>query len=175
MVGLCVAGANRHDMKLTEPTLESLPPIIGAKRDEFLFGPVEGFEESGLVAALAWEQCVEQCVEQELARMQEADWEPDVEGPRPASGLCLDAGFDDDEVRQVAAEFGYTTHIVSRGQEKQAQLAGQKARRWVVERTHSWLNRYRRLLIRWEKKSQNYLAFLHLACAHLTWNKSLFG
>ena len=87
----------------------------------------------------------------------------------------MDAGFDHDEVREVAAEFGYTTHIRSRGAEKQAKQAGQKARRWVVERTHSWLNRYRRLLIRWEKKAQNYLALLHLACAHMTWNKCLFG
>jgi putative transposase len=41
----------------------------------------------------------------------------------------------------------------------------------VVERTHSWLNRSRRLLVRWEKKTQNYLAFLHLACAQLLFAK----
>ena len=35
-------------------------------------------------------------------------------------------------------------------------------RRWKVERTHSWLNRARRLLIRWEKKAVNYLGFLQL-------------
>ena len=29
--------------------------------------------------------------------------------------------------------------------------AGQKARRWVVERTHSWMNRFRRILVRWIK------------------------
>lgn len=147
-------------MKLVRATLESVPAIITAKRDEFLFGAVdvEGVD-----------------LEAELARVQDADWEADLEAVCPESGLCLDAGFDYDEVREVAAEFGYTTHIVSRGEEKQAKIAGQKARRWVVERTHSWLNRYRRLLIRWEKKSQNYLALLHLACAHLTWNKCLFG
>jgi putative transposase len=95
--------------------------------------------------------------------------------------LCRDDGFDYEEVRQVAAEFGDTTpfgdttHIVSRGAQKQAKVAGQKARRWVVERTHSWLNRYRRLLIRWEKKAHNYLALLHLACAHMTWNKCLLA
>ena len=42
---------------------------------------------------------------------------------------------------------------------------GGRARRWVVERTHSWLNRSRRLLVRWEKKAVNYLAFIELACA----------
>jgi hypothetical protein len=160
VVGVVVEGANRHDMKLTRDTLESMPAIIAAKRDEFLFGVVE-VEGVNLEA--------------ELARVREPDWEPDQEAPVPESGLCLDAGYDYDEVREVAAELGYTTHIRSRGEEKQAQAAGQKARRWVVERTHSWLNRYRRLLIRWEKKAHNYLALLHLACAHLTWNKTLFG
>ena len=48
---------------------------------------------------------------------------------------------------------------------------GAKARRWVVERTHSWLNRSRRLLVRWEKKAENYLAFVHLACAQLIFSK----
>ena len=38
-------------------------------------------------------------------------------------------------------------------------------RRWVVERTHSWFNRYRRILIRWEKKPRNYLALLHFTSA----------
>lgn len=90
-------------------------------------------------------------------------------------GLCLDAGYDYDEVREVAQEFGYTTHIRRRGEEQQAKAAGQKARRWVVERTHSWLNRYRRLLVRWEKKGHNYLALLHFACALITWNRCLFG
>lgn len=53
-----------------------------------------------------------------------------------------------------------------RGEEAQAikREAGFKARRWVVERAHSWLNRFRRLLARWEKKPLNYLAFLHFAC-----------
>ena len=53
---------------------------------------------------------------------------------------------------------------------------GIKARRWVVERTHSWLNRFRRLLIRWEKKAENYLAMLHLAFAIICFRSAgLFG
>jgi putative transposase len=39
--------------------------------------------------------------------------------------------------------------------QKIAREAGQRARRWVVERTHSWLNRFRRILVRWEKKAEN--------------------
>lgn len=49
--------------------------------------------------------------------------------------------------------------------QKIAREAGQRARRWVVERTHSWLNRFRRILVRWEKKAENYIALLHFACA----------
>ncbi len=97
-----------------------------------------------------------------------------IEAPQE-QGLCLDAGYDYDEVRRIAAEFGYTTHIRGRGEEKKAKEAGKKARRWVVERTHSWLNRYRRLLVRWEKHASNYLALLHFACALITWNRCLFG
>ena len=94
--------------------------------------------------------------------------------PQEPQGLCLDKGYDYDEVRQLAAAFGYTAHIRARGEEAQAikREAGYKARRWVVERTHSWLNRFRRILIRWEKKPENYLAMLHLACALVTYRAS---
>ena len=87
---------------------------------------------------------------------------------------CLDAGYDD-EVRRIVAARGDTTHLRPRGEEKKAKAAGQRARRWVVERTHSWLNRYRHLLIRWAKKPEDYLAMLHFSFAHLTWNSCLLG
>ena len=86
-------------------------------------------------------------------------------------GLCLDKGYDYDEVRSVVAAFGFTAHVCIRGQQAQAlkREAGAKARRWVVERTHSWLNRFRRLLVRWDKRADTYLAMLHLACALIAW------
>lgn len=90
-------------------------------------------------------------------------------------GLCLDAGYDYAFVPALVDEFGYTPHIRSRREENLVRKAGQRARRWVVERTHSWMNRYRRILVRWEKKADNYLALLHFACAIMTWNKCLFG
>ena len=98
-----------------------------------------------------------------------------VKRPRPTrrkrQNLSLDKGYDYDEVRDLAAEFGYTAHIRSRGEEAQAIKRGLdfKARRWVVERTHSWMNRFRRILIRWEKKLENYLSLLHLVCALITY------
>ena len=105
-----------------------------------------------------------------------------VNRPKPTrkkpQGLCLDKGYDYDEVRDLAKEFWYTAHIRSRGEEAQTlkRQAGFKARRWVVERTHSWMNRFRRILTRWEKKAENYLGLLHLVCAIITYRcAELFG
>ena len=51
-----------------------------------------------------------------------------------------------------------------------------RARRWVVERTHSWMNRFRRLLIRWEKKEDNYITILYFVCAWITYKRGgVFG
>ena len=68
--------------------------------------------------------------------------------PERPQGLCLDKGYDFDEVRKTLHEFRFTAHIRGRGEEAQAikKEAGFKARRWVVERTHSWMNRFRRIL-----------------------------
>jgi putative transposase len=77
--------------------------------------------------------------------------------------MCLDLGYDYAEVRAILTEFGFTAHVRSRSEEARelAAEAGKRARRWVVERTHSWMNRFRRILVRWEKKPEHYLAFLH--------------
>jgi putative transposase len=89
---------------------------------------------------------------------------------RPPQNMCMDKGYDYPDVRELVAKWGYTAHIVARGEERHAQerVPGYRARRWVVERTHSWFNRFRRLLIRWEKKVVNYTAMLHVACAYIT-------
>ena len=101
-----------------------------------------------------------------------------VPTPEQPQGMCLDKAYDYDEVREILNEFGFTAHIRTRGEEAQAlkAQAGYKARRWVVERSHSWLNRFRRLLIRWDKKPHNYLAFLHFACGLVAYRAAgLFG
>jgi putative transposase len=96
--------------------------------------------------------------------------------PSPAAphNLCLDKGYDYAEVRELAKEFAFTLHLRTRGEELRERVhhIGAKARRWVVERTHSWLNRFRRILIRWEKKPENYLAMLHFALAIITWRNA---
>ncbi len=102
-----------------------------------------------------------------------------VERPEPTEkqpqGMPLDKAYDSAEVRDLVKEFGYTAHIRARGEEAQAikHEAGFKARRWVVERTHSWMNRFRRILTRWEKKPENYLALLHFVCAIITFRCSV--
>jgi putative transposase len=105
-----------------------------------------------------------------------------VERPEPTpeqpQNMCLDKGYDFQEVQDTLVEFGFTAHIRTRGEEAKEikQEAGQRARRWVVERSHSWMNRFRRILIRWEKKAQNYLGMLHFACALIAFRSAgLFG
>ena len=105
-----------------------------------------------------------------------------LDRPEPATDqpqhLCLDKGYDYPQIRELVAAWGYTAHIRTRGEESQEkrEIPGYRARRWVVERTHSWLNRFRRLLIRWEKKVENYQAMLHFACAWITFRAAgLFG
>ena len=105
-----------------------------------------------------------------------------VERPEPTEdhpqGMCLDAGYDYAEVYTLVQEFGFIAHVRPRGEEAEAikHMIGFKARRWVVERSHSWMNRFRRLLIRWEKKPENSLAFLHFACGLIAFRAAgVFG
>ena len=98
--------------------------------------------------------------------------EPTQESPQ---GICLDKGYDFHEVRALVETFGFTAHIRARGEEAKAikEEAGFRARRWVVERAHGWMNRFRGVLIRWAKRVDTYLAMLHLVCALITWKKVL--
>jgi len=105
-----------------------------------------------------------------------------VDRPAPTDeqpqGMCLDKGYDYAAVREILEEFGFTAHIRARGEEAQElkRDASKKARRWVVERSHSWMNRFRRILVRWDKKPENYLAFLHFACGLIAFRAAgLFG
>lgn len=104
-----------------------------------------------------------------------------VERPDPddtRQHLCLDKGYDYPDIHDLVVELGYVPHITGRGQEIIAKKTTPRyrARRWVVERSHSWLNRFRRILTRWEKRLDRYQAFLHFACAIIVWRASgVFG
>ena len=109
-------------------------------------------------------------VEETLASIPLERPEPTVEEPQ---GLCLDRGYAYDEVQEIAEEFHFTTHLPADKAEAQKvkRKAGHKARRWVVERTHSWMNRFRGVLIRWCKKAKNYIALLHMAFAFIIYRR----
>jgi len=117
-LGVAVDGANVHDQKLVEETLDNIP----------------------------------------------------VERPQPTPAkpqhLCLDKGYVGEPVEREVRRRHYIPHLPAKGTDnpKPKRRRG-KARRWKVERTHSWLNRARRLLIRWEKKAANFLGFMHLQFA----------
>ena len=91
--------------------------------------------------------------------------------PRPKSKgrrkqhLCLDKGYCGQSTETLARRLCYVLHVPRKGEVAVKRCPGQRARRWVVEGSHSWTNRARRLLVRWEKKVDNYLAFIHLQFA----------
>ncbi len=127
---ITVDGANRHDMKMTKATLQSI----------VVFRPSSSFTTN-----------------------------------TQQQHICLDNGYDYPEVYELLEENGYTMHVCKRGggdynngnkkKKRRRRIPKYRARGWVVERTHSWMNRFRRLLIRWEKKEDNYIAILHFVCA----------
>ena len=83
--------------------------------------------------------------------------------------LCADKGYDAQTVRTAARRRRYVAHIPRKGETPQRTRRNARARRWVVERMHSWTNRARRLLIRWEKSAANYLGIVHLGCGNFDW------
>ncbi len=101
-----------------------------------------------------------------------------IEPPDPREHkqhLCLDKAFSGAPSDATARVFGYEPHTRQIGEEKIDPKSGKKkhpARRWVVERTIGWLNRCRGILVRYEKKAENYLAVVQLACA-LLWYRRL--
>jgi len=124
-LGVAIAGANVHDTKLLEQTIEA---VVVDRPD------------------------------------------PD----KVAQHLCLDKAYDNPTGEGACQAGGYIAHIRRIGEEK-LDGAGEKthpARRWVVERTLAWLQKCRAILIRYDKKSENYLGLVQLACA-LLWYRRL--
>lgn len=100
-----------------------------------------------------------------------------VARPIPAPGapqhLCGDKGYTGQPADAAVRVRGYVPHIPQRGDDGRATRHWRHARprRWVVERTHSWLNRYRKLLVRFEKTTAGYEGLLELACALTTYRR----
>ena len=125
-LSLVASGANVHDVKLLEPTLDQ----IVAPRPE-----------------------------------------PTETSPQY---LCGDAGYKGQPAQQAAVARKYQPHIKQRREEASAKREGYRPRRWVVERTHSWLNRYRKLLVSFEKTEAGYLGLLSLAAGLICWRQTTF-
>ena len=87
--------------------------------------------------------------------------------------LCADKGYYGDPALQIIISKGYTPHVKSRGEEidENKRNPGDKSRRWVVEVSHSWFNRFRKILVRYEKLNTTYLSLLHLAAAIITYRQ----
>jgi putative transposase len=100
-----------------------------------------------------------------------------VERPDPKEveqNLCLDAGYDNPSGRAAAEKHGYVEHIrpVYEDRRPKRRPGRRKARRWVVERTLSWLSKCRGLLVRYDKRAENFLGLIQLACG-LLWYRRL--
>ncbi len=92
---------------------------------------------------------------------------------RRSKHLCTDAGYRGDKARQIIESHGYIPHVASLRQEADAKRRSpkNKARRWVIEVCHSWFNRFRKLLVRYEKLERSFVALNHLAAAIIAFRK----
>ncbi len=88
--------------------------------------------------------------------------------------LCGDAGYKGKPAQAEVLARGYQPQIKQRKEEGQAKRQGCAPRRWVVERTHSWFNRFRKLLVSFEKSEQSYRGLTCLAAALICWRQTLF-
>ncbi len=93
--------------------------------------------------------------------------------------ICLEKGYDFDDVDQIATAAGYIKHRRRRNEPPEPELAPEDksfpVRRWVVERTLGWLAESRGIRTRWCKKPENWLVFLQFACAHVLHEMAIFG
>jgi transposase len=88
--------------------------------------------------------------------------------------LCADKGYSGEPALQAITARDYIPHVKQRGEEIQEKNVNPnyKARRWVVEVSHSWFNRFRKLLVRYEKLTETYMALLHMAAAIIAFRKT---
>ena len=97
--------------------------------------------------------------------------------------LCLDRAYSSKSIKNEIIKRGYVPHIPykrKRGQVKEAKTYQKrnsyaKNKRWFVERTNSWHNRFRKLFTRYEKKVENYLGLVQLSCSIIIYRKIILG
>ena len=101
---------------------------------------------------------------------------------RKLQHLCLDKAYNSKTVKQAIIKRGYVLHIPyksNRGEKIksicQKKYPTAKNKRWVVERTNSWHNRFRKLYTRYEKKAENYLGLVQFSCCIIIYKKIILG
>lgn len=99
-----------------------------------------------------------------------------IDRPETDQHLCADKGYAGEPAQQTIKERQYTPHVKQRGEEIQEKKNNPtyKARRCVVEVAHSWFNRFRKLLVRFEKLTERHEALLHMAAAIIAFRKAGF-
>ena len=95
--------------------------------------------------------------------------------PGTEQHLCADAGFTGKRAEKVMTDANYIPHVTPQYRELRINVKNPNyiPRRWVVEGCHSWINRFRAMLIRFEKQVKNYYALLQLALAQICWRKAI--
>lgn len=98
-----------------------------------------------------------------------------IQRPKRVQHLCADKGYHGKLANLTIRCWDYKPKVVPRGEEIRRKRSGskKKARRWVVEVAHSWFNRFRKLLVRFEKKVSNYAALLNLAASIIAFRKTV--
>jgi transposase len=102
---------------------------------------------------------------------------------RQQQHLCLDRAYNSKSLENEIIKRGYVPHIPykrKRGQKKEEKINQKqydyvRNKRWVVERTNSWHNRFRKLFTRYEKKVGNYLGLVQLSCSIIIYRKIILG
>ncbi len=97
---------------------------------------------------------------------------PPAQNP-PEENLCADKAYTGEPAQKAIESRHYRPHVRQRSEEIAAKRRNprSRARRWVVERTHSWMNRYRKLLVRFEKTASSFEGLLELACAFIVFRR----
>jgi Transposase DDE domain len=108
---------------------------------------------------------------------------------RQQQHLCLDKGYNSVEEEQELIKRDYVLHIPIKKKKKKkkgmnnekeiprsiATIKQYSPKRWVVERTNSWHNRFRKLFTRYEKKAENYLGLVQFSCCMFIYRKIILG
>jgi transposase len=92
--------------------------------------------------------------------------------------LIGDRGYDSNTVRALLVKRGIEPIIPARSNNRVAtHQDGRKLRRykrrWIIERSNSWLQTFRRLVTRYERSAKIYAALVHMACALITLKRVL--